>query len=129
MEVWINGTKVGGEISTNPTKVKKGLGVEINDGKGGTILLEGEDEYTGGVNLKEPVIDATDYLVDGENTIVIEYSSDLTNVMLAEGRISPSAFGVGEGRAKGTWWGKDVDIRSYGPEQAKVIPYVEVQVK
>lgn len=129
MEVWINGTKVGGEISTNPTKVKKGLGVEISDGKGGTILLEGEDEYTGGVNLKEPVIDATDYLVDGENTIVIEYSSDLTNVMLAEGRISPSAFGVGEGRAKGTWWGKDVDIRSYGPEQAKVIPYVEVQVR
>ncbi|MDO4274592.1 MAG: glycosyl hydrolase [Eubacteriales bacterium] len=129
MEVWINGTKVGGEISTNPTKVKKGLDVEISDGKGGTILLDGKDEYTGGVNLKEPIFDATEYLVEGENSIVIEYSSDLTNVMLAEGKISPSSFGVGEGRSKGTWWGKDVDVRSYGPTQAKVIPYVEVQVK
>lgn len=129
MEVWINGTKVGGEISTNPTKVKKGLDVEISDGKGGTILLDGKDEYTGGVNLKEPVFDATKYLVDGENSIVIEYSSDLTNVMLAEGKISPSSFGVGEGRSKGTWWGKGVDVRSYGPTQAKVIPYVDVQVK
>lgn len=124
MEVWINGTKVGGDVSTNPTKVKKGLGDEISDGKGGTVVLEGVEEYTGGVNLIDPVIDATEYLVDGENTIVIEYSSDLTNVMLAEGRISTSSFGEGS-----NWWGKGVDVRSYGPTQAKVIPYVEVQVK
>lgn len=128
MEVWINGTKVGGHVSTNPTKVKKGLNVEISDGKGGTILLDGEDQYTGGISLIDPIFDATDYLVDGENTIVIEYSSDLTNVMLAEGVISPSYFGAGSGINQGTWWGKSVEVRSYGPAQAKVIPFVEVQV-
>ena len=127
MKVWINGVKVGGDISTNPTKVKKGLDIEISDGKGGTILLEGKDEYTGGISLKKPVFDAGEYLVDGENTIEIEYSSDLTNVMLAEGVISPQAFGVGEGRARGSWWGKSVAVRSYGPAQAVVIPYVDVQ--
>lgn len=128
MKVWINGVKVGGDISTNPTKVKKGLGVEISDGKGGTISLDGEDEYTGGINLMNPIFDATKYLKDGENTIEIEYSSDLTNVMLAEGKIAPQKFGEGEGRAKGTWWGKEVAVRAYGPAQAKVIPFVDVQV-
>lgn len=128
MKVWINGVKVGGDISTNATKVKKGLDIEISDGKDGTIKLEGKDQYTGGINLMDPIFDATKYLKDGENTIEIEYSSDLTNVMLANGVIAPNKFGEGEGRAKGTWWGKGVDVRSYGPAQAKVIPYVDVQM-
>lgn len=128
MKVWINGQKVGGDISTNPTKEKKGLDVEISDGKGGTILLDGKDEYTGGINLKDPIFDATPYLKDGENTIEIEYSSDLTNVALADGIITPQSFGEGEGYSKGTWWGKSVAVRSYGPAQAKVIPFVDETV-
>ena len=128
MKVWINGEKVGGDISTNPTKVKKGLDVEISDGKDGTILLDGKEEYTGGINLMNPIFDATPYLKDGENTIEIEYSSDLTNVALADGIITPQSFGEGEGMSKGTWWGKAVAIRSYGPSQAKVIPFVDEAV-
>ena len=128
MQVWINGVRVGGDVSTNPTKVKKGLGIEISDGKGGTILLEGKDEYTGGINLMKPVFDAAPYLRDGENTIEIEYSSDLTNIMLAKGVITAQSFGEGEGWSKSTWWGKDVAVRAYGPVQAKIIPYVDEQV-
>lgn len=128
MEVYINGVRVGGEVSTNPSKVKKGLDIEISDGKDGTILLEGKDEFTGGVSLMDPIFDATPYLQDGENTIEIEYSSDLTNVLLGKGVITAQSFGEGEGWSKGTWWGKAVAVRSYGPAKAKVIPFVDQQV-
>ena len=76
----------------------------------------------------DPIFDAGKYLVDGENTIEIEYSSDLTNVMLAKGVIAAQSFGEGEGWSKGTWWGKAVAVRAYGPAKAKVIPYVDAQV-
>ena len=123
MKVWINGVKVGGDFSANPTKAQASVGAEIGDGCGGTYIPEGAKEYTGGINWLKPIVDIGEYLVDGENTIVIEYSSSLTNVMLARGSIRTSSFASG-----GAWWDIDVDYRANGPAQAVIIPYVDMKV-
>jgi len=69
MEVWINGQKVGGQVSTNPTKVKRDVGgvgkPTIDDGRGNQVPLVGKDQYTGGVSWTKPIADISEYLVDG----------------------------------------------------------------
>ncbi|MPV50908.1 LPXTG cell wall anchor domain-containing protein [Pseudactinotalea sp. HY160] len=122
MEVWINGTKVGGEVSTNPTKVKRDVGgvgkPTIDNGLGEQVPLVGEDLSTGGVNWMRPLVDIGPYLQDGDNEIEIRYYSALSNVQLDRGvaRVTENASG---------WWNYDIDYLSFGPEQAVVIPYVD----
>ncbi|MFU8874430.1 glycosyl hydrolase [Micromonospora sp. SL4-19] len=124
MEVWINGQKVGGRVSTNPTKVKKDVGgvgkPTINDGTGQEVPLVGKDQYTGGVSWMKPIADVSGYLVDGENEIVIDYNSALSNVQLDRGvaRVTQNANG---------WWGYNIDYLDFGPKQAKIVPFVEMQ--
>ncbi|WP_210438579.1 glycosyl hydrolase [Nocardioides xinjiangensis] len=124
MEVWINGRKVGGEVSTNPTKVKRDVGgvgkPTIDDGTGKQVPLVGKDQWTGGVNWMDPVTDVSEYLVDGENTIVIDYASALSNVQLSRGvmSVTPNASG---------WWGYHVDYLPFGPAQARLVPFVDVE--
>ncbi|RKF22946.1 hypothetical protein [Micromonospora globbae] len=124
MKVWINGQKVGGHISTNPTKAKKDVGgagkPTIDDGTGQQVPLVGKDLYTGGVNWTKPIMDASPYLVDGENTIVIEYNSVLSNVQLSRGVIA-------EGLNQRGWWGNDQVYLEFGPRQAKILPFVDVR--
>jgi hypothetical protein len=122
MVVWINGKKVGGDVSTNPTKTTKDVGgvgkPTIDDGKGNQVPLVGSDLYTGGVNWMKPYVDVSPYLVDGENKVVIEYNSVLSNVQLDRGivRVTPNASG---------WWGYNIDYLEFGPKQAKIVPFVE----
>lgn len=111
MKVWINGKKVGGDISQNATKAK----ASIAEG------AEGVDQYTGGINWIKPVADISDYLVDGENTIIIEYSSSMNNVALSQGIIQ-------ETENASNWWGNDIEYQSYGPAQAVIIPFAEEAV-
>lgn len=111
MKVWINGQKVGGDISQNPTKAK----ATIAEG------AEGADQYTGGINWMNPVADISDYLVDGENTIVIEYSSSMNNVALSQGIVQ-------ETENASNWWHNDTKYQSYGPSQAVIIPFAEEAV-
>lgn len=122
MEVWINGTKVGGHVSTNPTKLKMDVGgvgkPTIDDGTGTQVPLVGQDIYTGGVSWTKPVADVSDYLVDGENTIVIDYSSALANVQLDRGIVR-------EGKNNRGFWKNDVKYLESGPRQAKLVPFVE----
>lgn len=120
MEVWINGEKVGGEVSANPTKVRRDVGGTVDDGTGNRIPLLGEDLYTGGVSWTDPVVDVSDHLVDGENEIVIEYSSVLANVQLDRGVVQPT-------QNRGGWWGYDQKYLSFGPQQAKVVPFVDLE--
>ncbi|HHW00657.1 MAG TPA: hypothetical protein GXX36_14055 [Clostridiaceae bacterium] len=108
MKVWINGQKVGGDVSQNPTKVKASVGEGF----------EGKDLYSGGVNWVKPIVDISPYLVDGENEIVIEYSSTLTNVQLARGAIREQMHNRG-------WWNNNCKYFSYGPSQAVIVPFVE----
>ncbi len=108
MKVWINGVKVGGDISQNPTKAQQ----SIVEG------YEGAQEYSGGIDWNEPIVDIGAYLVDGENTIVIEYSSNLINAVLTEGILVESEDYNG-------WWNNDVKYLSYGPAQAVIVPYCE----
>jgi len=127
MEVWINGTKVGGQVSTNPSKVRRDVGgvdgPTIDDGTGQQVPLVGQDQYTGGVSWTKPVADVSDYLVDGTNSIVIEYSSALANVQLSRGVIAQGPIsGYG-----GTWWGYSNDYLAFGPKQAKLVPFVDVE--
>ncbi|MCF6378276.1 hypothetical protein L2K70_11740 [Nocardioides KLBMP 9356] len=127
MEVWINGTKVGGHVSTNPSKVRRDVGgvdgPTIDDGTGQQVPLVGHDQYTGGVSWTKPVADVSDYLVDGKNSIVIEYSSALANVQLSRGVIAQGPIsGYG-----GTWWGYNNDYLAFGPKQAKIVPFVDVE--
>lgn len=129
MEVWINGQKVGGEVSTNPTKVKKDVGgvgkATIDDGTGNQVPLVGKDLYTGGVSWTKPVADISPYLADGANSIVIEYNSALANVQLDRGVITEQRPLTGFGNSQ--WWGNDQVYLPFGPEQAKVVPFVEKQ--
>lgn len=127
MKVWINGQKVGGDVSTNPTKRKVDVGgvgkPTIDDGTGQQVPLVGTEQYTGGVSWTKPVADVSDYLVDGENDIRIEYNSALSNVQLNRGAIAEgpiSGFG-------GTWWGYNNVYLDFGPRQAKIVPFVEVE--
>lgn len=124
MTVWINGQKVGGDVSTNPTNVKRDVGgvgkPTIDDGTGRQVPLVGKDLYTGGVSWTKPVVDVSPYLVDGENEIVIEYASALANVQLDRGVATPRQNASG-------WWGYHIEYLDFGPKQAKIIPFVEVE--
>ena len=119
MEVWINGEKVGGDVSTNPTKLAKDVGGTVDDGTGNRTPLEGKDLYSGGISWTDPVADVSDHLVDGENEIVIEYSSVLSNVQLDRGAVQPA-------QNRGGWWGYDTEYLSFGPQRATLIPFVEL---
>jgi hypothetical protein len=114
MSIWINGVKVGGDVSTNPTKVKKNVSGLV-DGQ----PVVGKELYSGGVNWTKPIVDIGDYLVDGVNTIVIECSSDLTNVSLDRRLVNATTNRSG-------YWGYNIDYREYGPSQAVIVPYAEV---
>ena len=123
MKVWINGEKVGGGVSANPTKAKKDVGglgkATIDDGTGTQVPLVGKDLYTGGISWTKPVADISAYLKDGENKIVIEYNSVLSNVQLDRGVIREQANSR-------TWWQNDQKYLSFGPSQAKIVPFVDV---
>ena len=123
MKVWINGQKVGGQVSTNPTKVKKDVGgvgkPTIDDGRGNQVPLVGKDLYTGGVSWDEPIIDVSPYLVNGQNAIAIEYNSSLGNLQLFRKAISVTLNSR-------SWFGNNQDYVSYGPVQAKIVPFVDV---
>lgn len=105
MKIWINGQKVGGDISTNPSKEK----ASIAEGQ------EGKEQYSGGINWMTPKTDISKYLVNGENTIEIHYNSTMGNVLLSAGQIEPTAS---------DWWGYDTGTASYGPQKAVIVPYV-----
>lgn len=111
MRVWINGRNVGGDVSTNPTKTK----TVIAEG------AEGKDLYSGTINWMEPKADITEYLVEGENTIEIEFSSSLCNVCLSLGMLEEAEDAMG-------WVERNIFYRSYGPSQAKIVPYVDSEV-
>lgn len=80
---------------------------------------------TADVNMNAPVLDIGKYLVIGENTIELEYSSTLTNEMLELGRISAG----GNSSGSPAWGGYYKDYRAYGPSQAVVIPYVNTEIE
>ena len=108
MKVWINGVKVGGDVSQNPAKAPQ----SIVEG------YEAPAEYAGGIDWTKPIVDVGPYLADGENTIVIEYSSNLINAVLNEGILQESKNYNG-------WWNSYVRYLSYGPSQAVLVPYAE----
>lgn len=129
MKVWINGQKVGGDVSTNPTKVKADVGgiggsATIDDGTGEQVPLIGQDQFTGGVSWTKPIADVSPYLVDGANSIVIEYNSALSNVQLDRGVIQEQAPRVGYRGVQ--WWKNDQVYLPFGPSQAKLVPFVEL---
>ncbi|WP_298130505.1 Ig-like domain-containing protein [Micropruina sp.] len=123
MVVWVNGKKVGGDVSTNPTKVKRDVGgvgkPTIDDGTGKQVPLVGGDIHSGGISWTKPIANVTKYLVDGENEIEIEYNSSLANVQLDRGVVNVQPNGS-------NWWKYDVDYLEFGPRQAKVVPFVDV---
>ena len=123
-KVWINDRKVGGQVSTNPTKARKDVGgigkSTIDDGTGKQVPLVGKDQYTGGINSVKPIVDVSPYLVNGENRIVIEYKSALVNAVLARGGAAVTPNNKG-------WSGFNLDYLQFGPKQAKLVPFVEVQ--
>lgn len=132
MTLEINGVKVGGSESQNPTKAVKGLTATVYDAEGAEKAYEatGRVEYTGGINWDKPQVDIGAYLVDGTNTIKIVYNSSITNAALAAGIIQPQ--GIGDGHAwygaVAIYWPHVIDYRSNGPRQAKLVPYTDVAI-
>ncbi len=130
MTVEINGVKVGGKESTNPTRETKGVEGTIYDADGNEVAFEsseGRVMYTGGVNWDKPIVDVGAYLQDGTNTIRIEYNSSITNAALAAGIIEARDYtGTAWYGDPAMWWGSDIDYRSNGPAQATLIPYKNI---
>jgi len=93
----------------------------------GTLVMGMEVKINGvkthDVNMNVPVLDIGDYLVEGENTIEIEYSSHMQNVIIKNGGLKITAEGKWT-----SWPGYRIDWCAYGPAQAVVIPYVEETV-
>ncbi|MCI8497694.1 MAG: hypothetical protein HFE85_05550, partial [Clostridiales bacterium] len=112
MKLWINGQKVGGDVSQNPTKTPQAIANGVETGK---------ELYSGGISWVKPVADISEYLQDGENTIVIEYSSTLGNLQLARGAVRVS-------ESNHSWWNNKGINRNYGPAQAVIVPFVEETV-
>ena len=79
------------------------------------------DEKTTDVNMNKPVVDISSLLKEGENTIRIEYSSNLINVQLSRGVIS-------EETVVHNYEGYDISYRSYGPAQAVIVPYMAEEI-
>lgn len=132
MTVEINGMRVNGTESQNPTKKAMTVEGTVYNENGEEVAYEGTEgrvEYTGGINWDKPVVDVGEYLQDGTNTIRIVYNSSLTNAALAAGLIEERDM-VGKAwyEAPSIWWGTDVTYRSNGPAQAKLVPYRDIEI-
>ena len=108
MKVWINGQLVGGAESQNDSKGPAAIAKDS----------EGQIQYTGTINWMYPCADISMYLVDGENTIAIDYASTLSNVCLENGIVRAAENSQG-------WWGINVQYESFGPTQAMIVPFVD----
>ena len=75
-------------------------------------------EYTDDVNMNVPKVDISKILKVGENTIEVEYSSNLTNIQIFRGVIE-------DGVVPNGFLGYDTTYMSYGIEKATVVPYTE----
>lgn len=132
MTVEINGVRVNGTESQNPTKKPVTVEGTVYNENGEEVAYEGTEgrvSYTGGINWDKPVVDVGEYLQDGTNTIRIVYNSSLTNAALAAGIIEErDMVGTAWYGATSIWWGTDVTYRANGPAQAKLIPYRDVQI-
>ncbi len=132
MTVWINGVKVGGVESPNPTKATRDVSATIYDADGKEIPYEGEGRtlWSGGIDWDKPFVDIGPYLQPGTNTIRIVYNSSITNAALAAGIISER--GVMDGKAwygsPAIYWGSTVEYRANGPQQAVLVPYKDISV-
>jgi len=71
---------------------------------------------TKNLSMMYPCADISELLQVGENTIEIEYSSNLTNVQIARGAII-------ERKMFNRFVGYDVERLEYGPKQALIVPY------
>ena len=83
-------------------------------------LVESMTVYVNGkkaddVSMTHPVLDIGELLQTGENTIELHYSSNVSNAL-------------GDGVPRG-WYGYHTDKHSYGPQQAVLIPYVELTIE
>lgn len=132
MTVEINGVKVGGAESQNPTKAVAKVTGKVFDENGKEVDYKGADErsqYTGGVSWDKPIADVGQYLKNGKNTIKIVYNSSITNAAIAAGIVKErDMVGSAWYGAKSIWWGTDITYRSNGPAQAKLVPYKDVNL-
>ena len=125
MEVWINGQKVGGDVSHQPDQGQQGRRRRRQGDHRRRHRQAGPARRQGPLHRRRrtgpsPIADVSDYLVDGENKIVIDYNSALANVQLDRGVVpqTPRIELAG-------WWGNDQVYLSFGPKQAKLVPFVE----
>ena len=72
--------------------------------------------YTDDINMNVPKVDISNLVKTGENTIEVEYSSNLTNVQLSRGIIE-------DGVRPNGFLGYETTYQSYGISKATVVPY------
>ena len=125
MEVWINGKKVGGERQHQPDEGRRRTSAgwaspPSTTAPASRFRWSARTCTPAGSSWTKPVADVTPYLVDGQNEIVIEYASVLSNVQL-DRRV------VTETQHNRSWWNNSTKYLEFGPKQAKVVPFVEVE--
>ena len=72
--------------------------------------------------MNVPRVDISELVREGENTVEIEYSSNLNNVQLSIGAIA-------EGISQSNFLGYETGYQSYGVRQAKIVTYIEKKAK
>ncbi len=128
MTTWDNIEEVGKEVSGKGYYVStfewdgsaSGAILDLGDDLVNGIVVYVNEQKTNDVNVNSGKVDISDQLMKGTNKIEIEYSSNYVNVLLSKGRLSVGQAG---------WSGYDCDYRSYGPSQAVIRPYNDVNVK
>lgn len=104
-------------------KDENGAYLSIESAGGGTVAVYVNGQKTKGVDLRTLKVDISDFLISGENEIVVEVSSTLTNRM-----IQRNYKELGTGWATG--WGEDTPtVQDYGMTgEVSIVPYTVAQV-
>ena len=99
-----------------------------------TAVVEVNGRKTAPVNMNTPVVDISEFLVSGVNTLKITVTTSLTNRQIANGYLSQgivtgSAWVPATGANATYTFYEDVRrYREFGLSQAELIPFVETEV-
>lgn len=78
-----------------------------------TVYVNGQK--TEDVSMTRPILDLGAWLKTGENTVELRYATNVSNAL-------------GDGVPRG-WWGYHTEKHSYGPQQALLIPYIDLMIR
>ena len=83
------------------------------------MTVEVNGQKTAPVNVNDAIVDISEYLADGENTLKVTVTSTLTNYLLSVGRMEEGPVGF-----------TDYEVKYFknGLSSVTLMPYVEKEI-